>query len=88
VEVDRGNAEDARGDSRRRSKCRLVKHRYARSSANKSSIFPARLATARTLANIRYTLMWGMQWKIRNMGCKANEQHRHTRVRKEDTDTE
>ena len=86
--VDRGNSEDARGDSGRRSECRLVKDGYARSSANKSSIFPTRLATARTRANIPYTPMWGMQSKIRNAGCEADKQHHHTRVRKEDTETE
>jgi hypothetical protein len=52
---------------------------------NADNLFPVELATTRTRANIAYTLMWGMQSKVRNTGCKANEQHHHMRVRKEDT---
>ena len=88
MEVDVGSAQDARGDSRRRSICRLVKHRYARSSASKSNILPARLARTRTRADITYIPMSGMQSRIRNTGCKGSKQHHRTRARKEDTDTE
>jgi hypothetical protein len=56
----------------------------APAQANPDNLLSAGLATARTRANIPYTLMCGMQLKTRSAGCKANKEHHQMRVRKED----